>query len=79
MKYKGVELTEAQLRAGMQCESAEEFRELCGKLDIQMTPEEAKKAFAALDDLDLTAEEMKIVAGGLPDGPLHAPVNPIEC
>jgi hypothetical protein len=79
MKYKGVELTEAQLRAGMQCESAEEFRELCGKLDIKMTQEEAKKAFAALDDLDLTAEEMKIVAGGLPDGPLHAPVHPIEC
>ena len=44
-----------------------------------MTQEEAKKAFAALDDLDLTAEEMKAVAGGLPDGPLHAPVNPIEC
>ena len=79
MKYKGVELTEAQLRAGMQCESAEEFRELCGKIDIQMTPEEAKKAFAALDDLDLTAEEMKAVAGGLPDGPVKAPVHPVEC
>ena len=24
MKYKGVELTEAQLRAGMQCETADE-------------------------------------------------------
>lgn len=79
MKYKGVELTEAQLRAGMQCESAEEFRELCGKIDIQMTPEEAKKAFAALDDLDLTAEEMKAVAGGLPDGPVKAPVHPVKC
>ena len=66
MEYKGVELTEDQLRAGMQCETAEEFRELCGKLDIQMTKEEAEEAFAGLEDIDLTSDEMKAIAGGLP-------------
>ena len=79
MKYKGVELTGEQLRAGMQCESAEEFRALCGKLDIQMTPEEAKKAFATLDDVDLSPEEMRAITGGLPDGPVKAPVHPVKC
>ena len=64
MKFKGKELTPEQLVIGMNCESPEQFREVCANINIELTEEEAEMYFDELDDVDLSPEEMQAIAGG---------------
>ena len=61
---KGVELTPEQVQRGMECDSPEELKAACKEIGIDVTVEEAEKFLENMEDIDLTPEQMKAVAGG---------------
>ena len=61
---KGVELTPEQVHRGMQCDTPEELIAACREIGIDVTVEEAEKFLENMEDIDLTSEQMKTVAGG---------------
>ena len=61
---KGVELTPEQVHRGMQCDTPEELIAACREIGIDVTVEEAEKFLENMEDIDLTSEQMKAVAGG---------------
>ena len=75
MKFKGVELTPEQVQKAMECDTPEELMAVCKEINIDITKEEAEKALENLEDIDLTSEEMKAIAGGLPPLNVHSDKN----
>ncbi|MBR5908566.1 MAG: hypothetical protein IKZ66_01170 [Schwartzia sp.] len=61
---KGVELTPEQVQRGMECDTPEELKAACKEIGIDVTVEEAEKFLENMEDIDLTSEQMKAVAGG---------------
>ena len=61
---KGVELTPEQVQRGMECDTPEELKAACKEIGIDVTVEEAEKFLENMEDIDLTPEQMKTVAGG---------------
>ena len=64
---KGVELTPEQVQRGMECDTPEELKAACKEIGIDVTVEEAEKFLENMEDIDLTSEQMKTVAGGRGD------------
>ena len=64
MKFRDVELTPEQVRVAMECDTPEELMAVCKEINIDITKEEAEKTLENLEDIDLTSEEMKAIAGG---------------
>ena len=55
-----------QLQQAVACETPEELLDLAKKNGIEMTPEQAKKYLAEMEnlELDLSDDQMEAVAGG---------------
>ncbi|MBR5908567.1 MAG: hypothetical protein IKZ66_01175 [Schwartzia sp.] len=64
---KGVEMTPEQVHRGMQCDTPEELIAACKEIGIDVTAEEAENFLENMEDIDLTSEQMKTVAGGRGD------------
>ena len=59
------ELTKEMLEKAMQCKTADELMELAKTEGYNITKDEAKAYFAELSDVELDADTLKNVAGGI--------------
>ena len=65
-KFDPKTFTKEQIEKAMACETPEELAALAKENGIEVTEDQVKKCFAALEnmDIELTSEQMKAVAGG---------------
>ena len=64
MKINPNELTKEVIEKAMACETAEELMELAKAEGIELTKGEAEAYLLEMEEMELSDEEMKLVAGG---------------
>ncbi len=66
MKFNGIEIPREVLAKAMTCDTPEDLVKLAKEYNVNITVEEAAVYLNELDSLDLTEEQLKATAGGLP-------------
>ena len=64
MKIKGKEISKELIAKAMQCDSPEELVALAKTEGIEITVEQAESWFEEMEDINLSSDQMKQVAGG---------------
>ena len=65
MQFEGKEISEELIRKAQECNSAEELGQLAKENGIEMTAEEAEAFIEETEDVELDAEALAEVRGGL--------------
>ncbi len=66
MKINGNEIPKQVLAKAIACETPEELIKLAKEYGVDLTAEEARAYLDELDNIDITSEQLKAVAGGMP-------------
>ena len=64
MKIDGKEISKELIAKAMQCDTPEELVKLAKTEGIEMTVEQAEAYLSEMEEIDLSSEQMKQVAGG---------------
>ena len=67
MKINGKEISKELIAKAMQCDSPEELVALAKTEGIEITVEQAEAWLTEMEDIDLSSDQMKQVAGGNSD------------
>ena len=64
MKFKGQEISKEVVEKAMQCDTPEELMALAKEHGFEITTEQAEAYLAEMEDIELSSDQMKAVAGG---------------
>ena len=64
MKINGQEISKEVVEKAMQCDTPEELTALAKKEGIEITAKQAEEYLAKMEDIELSSDQMKAVAGG---------------
>ncbi len=64
MKIDGKEISKEMIAKAMNCDTPEELVKLAKEYNFELTAEEAQAYLDELDDIEITSEQLRDVAGG---------------
>ena len=64
MKFKGQEISKEFMAKALQCDTPEDLTALAKKEGIEITAKQAEEYLAKMEDIELSSDQMKAVAGG---------------